>query len=145
MTNPVIRRATAEDAADLARCIDAAYAIYDGRVSDLPAVSEGVARDIEAHRVWVADVNGAIAGGLVLVTQEDYAQLANIAVDPQRTGLGLGRALIDKAEVTCRELGLPELRLATHVDIPENVSLYAHLGWRETGRSGNKVLMTKTL
>ncbi len=145
MTNAIIRRARAEDAIALARCIDAAYAIYVGRVPDLPAVSKGIAEDIETHLVWVADIDGEIAGGLVLVAQDNHAQLANIAVDPTRTGLGLGRALIGQAEMACRELGLPELRLATHVDMPENVALYAHLGWQETERRGNKVLMAKRL
>ena len=32
--------------------------------------------------------------------------------------------------------GLRELRLTTHVAVPENLRLYRHLGWRETGRSG---------
>ncbi len=37
------------------------------------------------------------------------------------------------------------LRLSTHVDMPENVRLYIHLGWEETGRTGNKVQMKKNI
>jgi len=66
-------------------------------------------------------------------------------VHPDFAGQGLGRVLMDKAEAEARALGLAELRLATHVGLPENVALYAHLGWQENGREGNKVLMRKTL
>lgn len=140
-----IRRATAQDASALAECIEAAYAIYAGRVSDLPAVADGIDEDIENHLVWVIEADGSIAGGLVLAMSDADAQLVNIAIDPKHTGLGLGRALIDQAEFECRVRGLRELKLATHIDIPENVALYAHLGWREISREGSKVFMSKAL
>ena len=80
-----------------------------------------------------------------MVLRHEHAILANIAVDPSCTGMGVGRGLIDHAEAHCRALKKVELRLSTHVDMPENVDLYEHLGWEETGRSGNKVHMTKFL
>jgi GNAT superfamily N-acetyltransferase len=134
-----------KDAEALIKCIDAAYAIYKDRIKDLPAVSEGVADDIETHRVWVVELEQSIVGGLILVPHDKYAHLANVAVDPNCFGLGLGRGLIERAEEECRYLGLGEMRLSTHIGLPENVRLYEHLGWRETGRSGNKVHMTKRL
>ena len=137
--------AVAEDAATLIRCIKAAYAEYKDRVADLPAVAEGVPDDITANRVWVAEVDGNVVGGLVLIKKDGFAILANVAVDPRNAGRGLGRALIEHAEAMCREAGLSDLRLATHVGMPENIRLYRRLGWRESGRSGNKVHMTKRL
>jgi ribosomal protein S18 acetylase RimI-like enzyme len=147
MTDFTIRRAQTGDGAALARCIDAAYAIYASRVKDLPAVSDGISDDIDTHIVWVAERGSAIVGGLVLVADEgnDFAQLANVAVDPRCAGMGLGRQLMQLAESHCRMIGKRELRLSTHVDIPENVQLYEHLGWRETARAGNKVHMVKSL
>lgn len=141
----IIRPAQSRDTDPLARCIDAAYAIYTARINDLPAVSEGVANDIETHRVWVAELDRAVVGGLILIPHDGYAVLANIAVDPASSGLGVGRDLIDYAENACRTMELRELRLSTHTEMPENVLLYEHLGWKETGRSGNKVHMTKAL
>lgn len=140
-----LRRATGRDAEALANCIDAAYSIYASRVPDLPAVSAGISEDIEKHLVWVAERDHAIVGGLILVPNEDFALLANVAVDPQCSGMGLGRALMELAEAESRGMGKRELRLSTHVDMPENVGLYAHLGWQETGRAGNKVHMRKML
>jgi hypothetical protein len=43
---PVIRPAQATDSGALAACIDAAYAQYAERISDMPSVSDGCAQDI---------------------------------------------------------------------------------------------------
>jgi GNAT superfamily N-acetyltransferase len=140
-----IRPATIHDAVPLETCIDAAYAGYRKRIQDLPPVSEGIADDIKSNLVWVAELDRSIVGGLILVLKDEYAMLPNIAVDPDCASMGIGRGLIEHAEIQCRRLKKGELRLSTHVAMPENVSLYEHLGWKETGRSGNKVHMTKLL
>lgn len=141
----MIRRAEARDSEESAECIDEAYSIYAARIDDLPAVSEGIAETIEHHRVWVAEIEHQIAGVLILVVNDTFVLLENIAVRPGNTGTGLGRALIAQAEQDCRDLGLGEIRLSTHEDMPENVAIYSRLGWHETGRSGNKVHMSKNI
>ena len=145
MADWLLRRATIDDAGAQSHCIEAACAIYSTRVPDLPAVSEGVAGDIANYRVWVIEMDQKIIGGIIMVPKDEYIFLANVAVHPANAGLGLGRKLMDRAESDCLEMGLRELRLNTHVDMLENVDLYSHLGWRETGRTGNKVHMKKTL
>jgi GNAT superfamily N-acetyltransferase len=140
-----LRRAEDRDADDLASCIDAAYSIYSNRIEGLPAVSEGITNAIECHRVWVAEIEHRLIGTLVLVPHDNFLLLENIAVRPESTGLGVGRALITQAEKDCLDLGLHEIRLSTHEDMPENLAIYSRLGWEETGRSGNKVHMTKTI
>ena len=145
MPNWTIRRAEKKDAAALADCCDAAYSIYAPRIADLPAVSDGIEDDIERNVVWVAARDNRVIGGLVLLPKEDHVVLANVAIDPSATGAGLGRAYMDLAEAETRKLGHEKLRLSTHVDMPENVLLYEHLGWYEIGRSGNKVHMEKSL
>ena len=138
-----IRRARLGDSDALAECIDAAYSIYASRISDLPAVAEGIPEAIEGHRVWVAEIDGRIGGGLILVPHDEFLLLENIAVRPECSGIG--RALIARAESDCVELGLHEIRLSTHEAMPENVAIYEHLGWTETSRSGNKVHMSKPI
>lgn len=140
-----IRPAKISDADALADCIDAAYAVYVPYITDLPAVSEGIQDDIENHLVFVTDLENRIVGGLVLVPDSTHARLANVAVDPHVSGTGIGRALIEHAENECSRLQIPELRLTTHVDMPGNVKLYEHLGWRQTGRTQNKVHMAKAV
>jgi len=140
-----LRRAKQSDCDALSACIDAAYAIYAGKGIELPAVAEGISEDIRDNVVWVAILNKRVVGGIVLIPGEGQAKLANIAVHPEATGMGLGRALIGQAEREASERGLKKLTLRTHVDIPENVRLYQHLGWSEIDRTDNTVLMEKRL
>lgn len=141
----MIRRAKPADAASLAICIDAAYSVYAERGIDLPAVSEGIADDIQNNIVWVAVLGSQIVGGLVLIPREDHALIANVAVEPSATGQGLGRSLMDRAELEAQRQGFSKLGLTTHADIAENVRLYEYFGWRQTNRVGSKVHMEKTL
>lgn len=141
--NPIIRPAQAAEASKLAACIDAAYAKYAERISDLPAVSDGCAQDIADNQVWVAAQSDQIIAGLVLVAGNGFMKLANLAVHPDHGGKGLGRKLIELSEHEAKRQGFSEMRLNTHVDIPENVRLYQHLGWAEVCRNGNTVSMRK--
>ncbi|MEY8120860.1 MULTISPECIES: GNAT family N-acetyltransferase [unclassified Falsihalocynthiibacter] len=143
--NPVIRPAQATDASALAACIDAAYAQYAERISDMPSVSDGCADDIANNQVWVAVQGEEVIAGLVLVTGDGFMKLANLAVHPDHGGKGLGRKLIELSECEAKRQGFSEMRLNTHVDMPENVRLYQHLGWTEMARSGNTVSMNKRL
>ena len=59
--------------------------------------------------------------------------------------MGIGRKLIALSESEAKKQGYGELRLNTHVAMPENVQLYVHLGWEEVSRDGNTVSMKKTL
>ena len=140
-----IRPATLKDAPALTRCIDAAYAVYAARILDLPDVSQGIAEDISRHLVFVAERDDQILGGVILIPKAGYALLTNIAVDPDAAGQGVGRGLLTRADEAARRLDLHEIRLSTHVDMPENVSLYQHLGWQVTERRGNKVKMRRPL
>jgi GNAT superfamily N-acetyltransferase len=140
-----IRRAKVQDAKPLSECIEAAYSVYRSRISDLPSVTDGIAQTIESNRVWVAEAGKVIVGGIVLIAHEEFMMLENDAVHPDSSGMGVGAALIKQAELDCSTLGLTTMRLSTHVDMPENVRLYQHLGWHETGRSSNKIQMSKDI
>ena len=139
-----IRPATVQDVEGLTACINAAYASAFERGISLPPVSDGIDRDIRDHLVWVAE-EGGIIGGIVLGLTDNTAHLINIAVDPSYGGRGVGRALIDTAVAAARDHGATRIDLATHVDMPGNVALYAHLGWCEIGRDANKVRMSRSL
>ena len=71
--------------------------------------------------------------------------LANVAIHPQAQGKGLGRKLVKIGEVEALKLGYSEMRLATHVALEENISLYQHLGWSEIGRDQNRVYFRKVV
>lgn len=145
MTDVTLRLARPEDEEALSALIDKAYARFRQDIPDLPDVSAGLADDIATNTVFVAVSNDEIAGGAVAVLSDDRATLANLAVDPDHGGKGIGGALIDKVEEHVRQQGHTHLHLATHKDMPQNVSLYEHLGWVVSGQKGSKVLMEKAL
>jgi N-acetylglutamate synthase-like GNAT family acetyltransferase len=101
--------------------------------------------EIENYPVWVVESKGNILGGLVMTFEKNRASIANIAVDPDSQGQGMGGALMNFAESKARENGFSELHLATHVLLAENISLYRHLGWQETARGGSRILMKKVI
>lgn len=143
--NSTLRRAVLGDAVALGDCFDAAYAQYAARIDDLPPMSAACAEDIANHQVWVAEIDDTIVGGLVLIPRDGFMLLANVAVHPNQRGGGIGQRLLQLAESETRKYGLTELRLNTHVDMPENVRLYARNGWDQVGQQGNKISMKKTL
>lgn len=145
MSDWSLRPAVPADAAALARCVDAAYAIYTDQISDLPPVSDGLAEDIRDHCVWVVEDQTRLLGGLVLILSGKTAKLANLAVLREASGKGIGKALINTAENHARSHGATHITLATHKDMPGNIALYQHLGWAETKRVGNRVFMNKPL
>jgi ribosomal protein S18 acetylase RimI-like enzyme len=143
--NPVIRPAQSMDADALAACIESAYARYAERISDMPSVSDGCAEDIACNQVWVAVQCDKVIAGLILIAGDDFMKLANLAVHPDHGRKGLGRKLIALSEREATRQGFNEMRLNTHVDMPENIQLYQHLGWTEMSRSNNTVSMKKCL
>jgi N-acetylglutamate synthase-like GNAT family acetyltransferase len=143
--DPAIRRANLQDVNALKQCIDRAYAPVKARLSDLPDVSAGLESEIADNVVYVAETDEKLIGCSVLAIDGELAQLVNFAVDPEYGGRGAGRRLIEVIETHARDMGAIEIQLATHAGMPENVALYAHLGWSETGRSGNKVRMSKPI
>ncbi|MGJ8622048.1 MAG: GNAT family N-acetyltransferase [Yoonia sp.] len=138
----ILRRATSDDAAALTTCIEAAYAPYEHL--GLPPVAEGVAAEIAQHDVWVAIVDGAVRGGIVLHLG-DTAHVINLAVHPDAGGQGVGGALMQTAEQAARDAGFDAMMLATHVDMTRTQAFYTSVGWVETGREANKVYFTKQL
>jgi ribosomal protein S18 acetylase RimI-like enzyme len=142
-----IRRAQVSDAEALGACMAAAYATYQARLGGerLPPMDANYREEIENYPCWVVEIDGQLVAGLVMTLDRERASIANIAVDPQYQGLGIGAGLMRFAEARARQAGHREIYLATHALLTENLSLYRHLGYRETRRSGNRVFMARRL
>jgi GNAT superfamily N-acetyltransferase len=142
-----IRRANIRDAERLGACMGAAYAHYADRIRDMPSVSDNCAEEIEKYLVWVAEADSEIVadivGALILIPSDGFMLLANVAVRPGQQGSGLGKRLMNLAESEATGRGFAEMRLNTHVDMPENINLYTRNGWSEIGRTETKVSMKK--
>lgn len=130
-----IRRAAIADASAVSAVVDAAYSGYVPRIGSPPApMTADYAGLIAEGEVWVGDEAGQVVGVLVIRPAGDVLELENVAVDPDRQGLGHGRALIAFAEQQASDLGLTAVELYTNEAMVENLRLYPRLGFVETGR-----------
>jgi ribosomal protein S18 acetylase RimI-like enzyme len=138
-SNIAIRPARAAEAEAIQALVAAAYAVYLPRLGK-PAgpVLDDYATIIAAGQAWVLEVEGQLAGALVLIDRPDHLLLDNVAVDPQRHGQGLGRRLIAFTEAEAKARGFTEIRLYTNEVMTENLGLYTRLGFLETHRVEEK-------
>jgi len=142
-----IRHANLSDADALAKCMYESYSQYKDKLGgqDLPPMLVDYEEEIRLYPVWVAYTDDILVGGLVLIFSDNYTTIANVAVNPEFQGHGLGRGLIELAQKQAEQRGHDEIRLVTHVNMTENIALYSYLGWKEYERDENKVFMTKIL
>jgi ribosomal protein S18 acetylase RimI-like enzyme len=131
----MIRAANAADLAAIESIVDRAYGVYVERIGMRPGPMDADhAEKVRRGLVHVAEDEGEVVGLIVLVERPDHLLVENVAVAPARQGEGIGRAMLDRAEVAAREAGLDEIRLFTHSKMTENRAFYGRLGYRETGR-----------
>ena len=142
-----IRKAIISDAEALAACMHAAYNAYVSRLGNvtLPPMIVDYEEEIRLYPVWIAESDKLLVGGIILMAEDAYMTIANIAVHPEFQGNGLGRGLLEFGETLAIQKGYSELRLATHILLTENQSLYTHLGWSEIGRDDTRIFMKKDI
>src|SRR5579883_2632601 len=101
-----IRPGTAEDLTAIERIVRDAYAKYVERIDKPPApMLDDYRQRIRDHAAWVLEQGDDVVAVLVLLPEADHLLLDNIAVDPEQQGEGLGRALMDFAEMEARRRG----------------------------------------
>src|ERR1700679_2197075 len=106
-------------------------------------------RDIELGQLWVAEIDGAIAGVAAVTTDQEpeYAQVGwdveepavvvhRLAVDPAFRGMGVAGALMRKAEDVAMERGIRVLRVDTNTLNEASQRLFPKLGYGLVGEIG---------
>jgi GNAT superfamily N-acetyltransferase len=142
-----IREAVVEDSGKLRLMMERAYSIYTDRMKGqtLPPLEVDYKVEIENYPVWVVEMNGELVGGIILMYETEYCQIANIGVDTNFQGHGIGKGLLEFAESVAKKMGYSIIKLATHVLFTENLSYYKRLGWNETSREETRIYMEKSL
>jgi ribosomal protein S18 acetylase RimI-like enzyme len=106
-------------------------------------------RDVQAGNLWVAELDGEVAGVAAITTDQEpeYAQVGldpseeavvvhRLAVDPARRGMGVAEALMRQAETVARARGISILRLDTNLANAATQGLFPKLGYVPKGEIG---------
>ncbi|MFC5521517.1 GNAT family N-acetyltransferase [Polaromonas jejuensis] len=132
MSDLSIRRARPEDVPGITACVCAAYLHYIERIGRQPGpMLKDYADTVRQCQVHVAVQDHAVAGVIVLQLTDEGFYLDNVAVHPSVKGSGIGRRLLELAELEARRQGYASIYLATHELMTENRALYLRIGYVE--------------
>ena len=115
MTSVAIRPARTPDAAAIAQLTtQLGYDLTDAEASD--RLSRILLRDDQ--QFFVADLDGRVAGWVHVVLaeyvdSEPFVVIGGLVVDRNHRRLGIGRALMERAELWARERGCSMVRLSS--------------------------------
>ena len=131
-------------------CAEAAYEKYVARIGKTPApMVADFASQIAAGQVHVLIEDAAVLGFVVFYPRDDHIHLENVAVLPDRHGMGYGTQLIMFVEQEAVRLGYAKIELYTNEKMTENITFYPYLGYEEVGRweedGFNRVFFRKEL
>ena len=149
----IIRRATAADVPAILFLIGRVVPLMNASgnfqwTTDYPNEAVFI-NDIAQNHLWVAELDGAVAGVAALTTDQDaeYAQADwdvtepalvthRLAVDPATQGKGVAVALMVQAEKQAIAQGLKVLRVDTNSENTATQRLFPKLGYRFAGEIG---------
>jgi GNAT superfamily N-acetyltransferase len=144
-TGPLLRRATLEDAADLATIFtEAARAAWEhiagaealAALDDDPAPwRERLAAQVAPAATWVAELGDEVVGFAMIRpgAAPGEGELDLLYTRPSAWGAGAGRLLLGRAELELRAAGFDEATLWTEERNHRPLRIYAAAGWRPDG------------
>lgn len=98
-----------------------------------PARVRHYIRDKETM-VLVASVDGVIEGFAIMKFRDEEAHLFLLAVQPKAQRSGIGKALHEWLEKSCRTAGMQRIRLEVRASNELAKRFYRHLGYRLVGQ-----------
>lgn len=145
-----IRRATANDAPEMALLTRAAYAKWVPVIGREPLpMKADYEVAVREHLVDLLHVDGVLAGLVEMIPEPQWLLIENLAVAPAFQGRGCARILLEHAQQVARGQQLQGLRLFTNKQFASNVDLYLHHGFavdrEEPFMGGFTVYMRKPL
>src|SRR5438552_18932061 len=129
-----IRRATALDADEIARIINAAFEIeQEFRRGERTSSSEVFSSISMRNELFpVAEDGGRLVGAVEVRVDGDTGYFGMLAVDSSVRRGGIGRALVEAAEAHCRSAGCSVMTMSTGENRTELLPYYRKMGYRLT-------------
>jgi GNAT superfamily N-acetyltransferase len=125
-----LRRATPADATAVRDLVHAAYAKWVPVLGRTPQPMEtDYDRAVREHVIDLLFVDDRLIALIELVSEPDCVLIENVAVAPDQTGEGYGKALLAHAAEFARSIARKRLRLYTHKLMAENIEFYLRLGY----------------
>lgn len=135
--------AAPEDLSDAVTVIHRAFATLAGRIDPPSAALTETAESLAARfdrggAVFVARQDAKIVGAVCADPKPDGSiYLDRLAVDPALVGQGIARALVAAVEDFARDTGQDRVTLGVRLLLTDNIALFQHLGYAETGRKAH--------
>ena len=84
--------------------------------------------------VLVANVDGALSGFAIMKFRDDESHLHLLAVEARRQRTGIGSAMLDWLEKSCRTAGIRNIRVEMRTTNQAARIFYEHMGYRFVGQ-----------
>lgn len=142
---PVPRRLGPGDPAlpALLMLIQTSFAYMEGRIDPPSSLHRLELDDVRAQarnaEVWAIEEGHRVVACMILTPRPGVLHLGKLAVAASHRGRGIARTLVDLAETRARALGLSGVELQSRVELTENHSAFAAMGFRviaETAHPG---------
>ncbi|MES0828080.1 GNAT family N-acetyltransferase [Ruegeria sp. SCP11] len=124
---------------EVLRLIRDSFAYMEGRI-DPPSsmhrlTDESLRQQAQDEEVWI--IGNPPTAVMFLTAKPGRLYLSKLAVDQSRRGQGLARSLVDWAETRARATGHTVLELQTRIELVENHTVFARLGFVKTGETAH--------
>ena len=135
MSRVQIRIAAASDAESIALVLAEAFAEYRPQYTraafDATCPSSGaILKRMTEGPVWVAELDGAVAGTVAAVPKEDALYIRGMAILPAARGQAIGRLLLKTVEQHALGQGRQRMTLSTTPFLSRAIRLYESFGFR---------------
>ena len=150
MLSIYIRLASQADLAEIQFCAKKAYEKYVVRIGREPApMHADFAKLIDDGYVYISMFDSRFSGYVVFYSGGTHIHLENVAVLPEFSGRGIGKALIKYVENSAKNEGYKSVELYTNEAMTENLAMYPKQGYVEIARKQengfNRVFFRKSL
>ena len=141
MTRGPLRATAPYDWAALLRLVQESFAYMDGRIdppSSMHRLTPGaIAEQARTGEVWVFEEDGAPVACVFLTPRPDALYLGKLAVARAHRGQGFARHLVEQAEARARALNLHGLELQSRIELTENHTAFAAMGFGQVGATAH--------